>query len=197
MCGSAGRKGIEWNKNDVLRQEHIPVRPCWNTTPACQQVPSAHRCDRNLKPFDKAERKDTKRLCILWAVLRFIELNRDEPRARVPQLSCWRGLALCSDNVRRAPTRTDQCMCSVRDVAPPLPHVLGVGLQNSVKTFETLHNLFSDMSLFIRTEMSSNFRSVWSVERVYQAISRKDRQTMNCQSVALGWTEYCDLMNGN
>jgi len=27
-------------------------------------------------------------------------------------------------------------------------------------------------------------------------IGRKDRQTTNCQSVALGWTEYYDLMNG-
>ena len=35
-----------------------------------------------------------------------------------------------------------------------------------------------------------------SVERVYQAISRKDRQTTNCQSVTLGWTEYCVLING-
>lgn len=37
---------------------------------------------------------------------------------------------------------------------------------------------------------------VESAEWVYQAISRKDRQTTNFQSVALGWTEYYDLMNG-
>jgi hypothetical protein len=35
-----------------------------------------------------------------------------------------------------------------------------------------------------------------SAERVCKAISRKDRQTTNCQCVALGWTEYCDLLNG-
>jgi hypothetical protein len=34
-----------------------------------------------------------------------------------------------------------------------------------------------------------------SVERVYQAIRRKDRQFTNCRA-ALGWTEYYDLMNG-
>jgi hypothetical protein len=35
-----------------------------------------------------------------------------------------------------------------------------------------------------------------SVERVCQTISRKDRQTTNCKSVTLRWTEYYDLING-
>jgi hypothetical protein len=88
-------------------------------------------------------------------------------------------------------------MCFAPDVALPLPHALGTGLPKSVTIFETVHSLFSGMSLFIRTEMSSNFQSVWRALSVSIRQSvEKTGKPRTVKSVALGWTEYYDLMNG-
>jgi len=75
-------------------------------------------------------------------------------------------------------------MCSAPDVAPLLPHDVGVGLENSVKSFETVHSLFSDMPLFIRTEMSSNYHSLWGV--LSGSIRRSVEKTGKPRTVALG-----------
>jgi hypothetical protein len=67
-------------------------------------------------------------------------------------------------------------MCSAPDVAPPLPHALGVGLQKSVKIFETLHSLFSDMSWFIRTEMNGNWASSFGFEMLCVSVGQINRE---------------------